>query len=126
MAQTVKKSACNEADLGSIPGVRRSPGAGHRNPLQYSCLENSMDRGDWQATIHGVAKSQTQLGNSAQHSTGLVKHIIFKLQSLGPFLKNNIFYLFSKIRFIVGNMEMYNDIRKKLKSLIILPLREKQ
>ena len=54
MAQTVKKSACNEADLGSIPGVRRSPGAGHRNPLQYSCLENSMDRGDWQATIHVV------------------------------------------------------------------------
>ena len=54
-----KKFACNKADLGSIPGVRRSPGVGHRNPLQYSCLENSMDRGDWQATIHGVAKSQT-------------------------------------------------------------------
>jgi len=54
-----KESACNLGDLGSIPGLGRSPGAGHGNPLQYSCLENSMDRGAWQATVHGVAKSQT-------------------------------------------------------------------
>ena len=50
-------------DLGTIPGLRRSPGGGHGNPLQYSCLENPMDRGGWQATIHGVAKSWTQLSN---------------------------------------------------------------
>ena len=46
---------------GSIPGLRRSPGEGHGYPFQYSCLENPLDRGAWQATVHGVAKSQTQL-----------------------------------------------------------------
>ena len=45
-------------DVGSIPGSGRFPGGGHGNPLQYSCLENPMDRGAWQATAHGVAKSQ--------------------------------------------------------------------
>ena len=47
-------------DLGSIPGWGRTPGEGNGNPLQYNCLENSMDRGAWQATVYGVAKSQTQ------------------------------------------------------------------
>jgi len=46
-------------DVGSIPELGRSPGGGHGNPLQYSCLENPMDRGAWQATVHRVAKSQT-------------------------------------------------------------------
>ena len=54
-----KESTCNAGDLSSIPGLGRSPGGGHGNPLQYSCLENPMDRGDWQATVHGVAKSWT-------------------------------------------------------------------
>ena len=53
-----KQSVCNAGDLGSIPGSGRSPGEGNGNPLQYSCLENSMDRGAWQATVHGVPKSQ--------------------------------------------------------------------
>ena len=48
-------------DMGSIPGLGISPGGGHSNPLQYSCLENSMDRGTWQATVHGVTKNQTRL-----------------------------------------------------------------
>ena len=48
-------------DSGSILGLGRSPGGGHGNPLQYSCLENPMDRGAWWATIHGVSKSQTGL-----------------------------------------------------------------
>ena len=56
-----KESAYNAGDLGLIPGLERSPGEGHSNPLQYSCLENSMDRGAWGATIHGVPKSQTWL-----------------------------------------------------------------
>jgi len=55
----VKASACNAGDPGSIPGLGRSPGEGNGNPLQYSCLENSMDRGVWQATVHGVTKGQT-------------------------------------------------------------------
>ena len=58
-----KEFACNAGDLGSITGSERSPGEGNGNPLQYSCLENPMDRGAWQAPIHGVVKSQTRLSN---------------------------------------------------------------
>ena len=57
-----KESACSVGDLGLILGLGRSPGGGHGNLLQYSCLENPMDRGAWQATVYGVAKSRTRLG----------------------------------------------------------------
>ena len=53
----VEVSASNAGDPGSIPGSGRSPGEGNNNPLQYSCLENPIDRGAWWATVHGVAKS---------------------------------------------------------------------
>ena len=56
-----KASVYNVRDLGSIPGLGRSPGGVHGNPLQYSCLENSMDRGAWQVTVRRVAKSWTRL-----------------------------------------------------------------
>ena len=56
-----KESACNAGDLGLIPGSGRSPGEGNGNPLQYSCLENLIDRGAWQAMVHGVTNSWTQL-----------------------------------------------------------------
>ena len=56
-----KASAYNAGDPGSIPGSGRSLGEGNGNPLQYYCLENPMDRGAWQATVHGVAKSRTRL-----------------------------------------------------------------
>ena len=62
-----KGSACNAADLGSIPGLGRCPGGGHGNLLQDSGLENPMDRGAWRTTVHGVAKHQTQLIDYAQH-----------------------------------------------------------
>ena len=68
----VKASACNAGDLGSIPGLGRSPGEGNGNPLQYSCLKNPMDGGAWWATVHGVAKSWTRLSDlthSLTHST---------------------------------------------------------
>ena len=55
----VKASACNAGDLGSVPGLGRSPGEGNGNPLQDSCLENPMDRGAWWTTVHGVAESDT-------------------------------------------------------------------
>ena len=58
-----KESAGNVGDLGLIPGSGRSLGEGNGNPLQYSCLENSMDRGAWWATVYGVAKSQTRLSD---------------------------------------------------------------
>ena len=60
----VKNPLANTGDIrdaGSIPGSGRSPGVGHGNPLQYSCLENPMDRGDWWAMVHSVSKSWTQL-----------------------------------------------------------------
>ena len=59
----VKASAYNAGDLGSIPGLGRSTGEGNGNLLQYSCLENPMDKGAWQATVHGVAKSRTRLSD---------------------------------------------------------------
>ena len=61
-----KESTCNAGDTGdegSIPGWGRSPGEGNDNPLQYSCLENPMDRGACRATVHGVTKSRTRLSN---------------------------------------------------------------
>ena len=58
-----KKSARSAGDPDSIPGSGKSPGEGNGKPLQYSCLENPLDRGAWQATVHGVAKSQTRLSD---------------------------------------------------------------
>ena len=58
-----KESACGAGDLGSIPGLERSPGEGNCYPLKYSCLENSMDRGACWAIIHGVVKSWTRMSN---------------------------------------------------------------
>ena len=55
-----KASVYNAGDLGLIPGLGRSPGGGNGNPLQYYCLENPMDRGAWQARVHGIAKNQTE------------------------------------------------------------------
>ena len=59
----VKNLPASAGDAGSIPGWGRSSGKGNGNTFQYSCLENSMDRGAWWATVHGVAKSQTQLSD---------------------------------------------------------------
>ena len=58
-----KESAHNAGDLGSIPGLGRSPEEGNGNSLQYSCLENPMDRGAWQSTVHGVTKGRTPLSD---------------------------------------------------------------
>ena len=74
----VKESACNVGDLGSIPGSGRSPGEGNGNPLQYSCLENPMDRGAWWATVHGVANSQTRLRDFTHSLIGIksIRHCL--------------------------------------------------
>ena len=61
MVKHLTANAEDVRDLGVIPGSGRSPGGGHGNPLQYSCLENPRDRGAWWAMVHGVAKSQTQM-----------------------------------------------------------------
>ena len=70
MVKNPPANAGNTRDLSLISGPERYPGVGNGNPLQYSCLENSMDRGAWQATVHGVAKSQTPLCTHAHiHSS---------------------------------------------------------
>ena len=61
MVKNMSASAGDVQDVGSISGLERSPGGGYGNPLQYSCLENLVDRGAWQATAHGVSKGQTLL-----------------------------------------------------------------
>ena len=73
-----KNSPANAGDVGSIPGSGRSSGGRHDTRLQYYCLGNPMDRGAWQATVHGVAESQTQLGNWTWHcKPALLNHILF-------------------------------------------------
>ena len=71
----VKASASNAGDLGSIPGLGRSPGEGNGNPLQYCCLENPMNWGAWWAAVHGVTKSQTRLSDFTYLLT--IKHSLF-------------------------------------------------
>ena len=61
VVKNLPASAGDARDMGSIPGSGRSPGEEHDNPLQYSCLENPMDRGTWRATVHGVTRSWTRL-----------------------------------------------------------------
>ena len=68
-------------DLGSIPGSGRSPGEGNDNPLQYSCLENYMDRGAWWATVHGVTES-----NMTKHSTEIILTLEYLCSNLESFL----------------------------------------
>ena len=64
-----RESACNSGDPDLIPGLGRSSGKGNGNPLQYSCLENSMDREAWLATVHGVSKGRKQLSARAHTHT---------------------------------------------------------
>ena len=64
-----KESPCNAGDLGSILGPGRSPGGGHSNPLQCSCLDNPVDRTAWQTTVHGVAQSRTRLKRLSSSSS---------------------------------------------------------
>ena len=68
-----KEPACDAGDQGSIPGLGSSSEEGNGNPLQYSCLENSMDREAWRATVFGVAKNRTQLSDLT-HNTHITYH----------------------------------------------------
>ena len=96
-------NAGDRRDLGSIPGSGRSPGGGHGHPLQYSCLENPMDEGAWQATIHRVAKSQTQMKRLSKHAhthTYIYSHLLKSENKschvlLGFFIKSQLEYLWT-------------------------------
>ena len=67
-----KESAFDTGDPGSVPELERSPGEGNSNPLQYSCRENSLDRGTWRATVHGVPKSPAQMNNQHFHFSKII------------------------------------------------------
>ena len=71
VALVVKNPPANAEDTGLICRLGRSPGGGHGNPLQYSCLENPMDRGAWWTTVHGVAKNRTLLKQLSMHACHL-------------------------------------------------------
>ena len=72
MVKNPPANAGDKRDAGSIPGLARSPGEGHGNPLQYSCLENPMDRGASQATVYRITKSWTRLKRLSMHACGLI------------------------------------------------------
>ena len=74
MVKNLPANAEDTRDVGLIPGLGRSPGVGNGNPLQYSCLENPMDRGAWWATVHGAVKSGTGL-NDLHYHLGLTLNI---------------------------------------------------
>ena len=85
-----KESACSTGhagEVGSFPRTGRSPGGGHGNLLQYSCLENLLDRGAWRATVHGVAKSWTRLRVSTNTHTNTNKQLSLGRQLLSGFYK---------------------------------------
>ena len=93
----VQESTCNagvKGDIGSIPGSGRSPGGRHGNPLQYSCLENPMNRGAWRATVHSITRSGTRLKGLSTHihvyihKEGHCSHS-YPGQSRKPFWKNS-------------------------------------
>ena len=126
MAPVVKNSSANAGVIrgsGLIPGSGRSPGRGHGNPLQYSCLENPMDRGAWRATVHhGVTKSQTRLSTHAM--TNYIEHFfqvfifhplifwvkylvtVFAHPKMVYFLINEswAFFIYSVYKFFIRNM----------------------
>ena len=78
VVENLPASAGDIRDMGLIPGSGRFPGGGHGNPLQYSRLENSMDRGTWGATVHRVTKSQTQLKHLNMHTCILLSNAVLK------------------------------------------------
>ena len=87
----VKNPPAKARDVGVLPGLGRSPGEGNGNPLQYSCLENPMDRGTWWATVHGVTKSQTPLKRLTHtHDPITIFLIVLGLFSVGLFLPSEV------------------------------------
>ena len=77
MVRNLPANAEDTRDAGSIPGLGRSPGRGNGNPFQYSCWENSMNRGTWRATVHGIAKSQTRLRTRTHRHRLMAVFLVF-------------------------------------------------
>ena len=84
----IKESGCNSGDSSSIPGSGRSPGEGNGNPHQYSCLENPMNGGAWQGTVHRVAKSQARMSNFTHSFTDTKNYSVNKSVLSAYYLTN--------------------------------------
>ena len=91
MVKSLPANAGDARDTGSIPGSEKYPGEGNDNPLQYPCLGNSMDRGAWQATVHRVTKSQTQLKQLSTHAR--TQNKLDKKQIFHDIISNLVSYL---------------------------------
>ena len=94
------KEFCNVGDTGSIPGLGGFPRGGHGNPLQYSCLENPMDRGPWKATVHRVAKSRTELSDRTH--IGLHRSLKGSLETICTFFQGGNTVQISKFRLSIN------------------------
>ena len=103
VVKNLPANAGDARDTGLIPGLRRSPGVGNGNPLQYSCLGNPMNRGAWWATVHGVAKSQTRLSICTHR---LIKGLIYLSLPRLLFL--------SRISFLIAHKHSRKPKRKPL------------
>ena len=119
----VKVSTYNVRDPGSIPGSRRSPGEGNSNPLQYSCLENPMDEGAWQAIVHGVTKSQTRLSNFTYEGQGLNSGSLRGLSGLRWYLETpSILEIKTLIKYLRFSHQNENPPDKKCRHAINIGL----
>ena len=118
--------ACNVEDLGSIPGLWRSPGGGNGNPLLYSCLENPMDRGGWWAMVHRVAPSQTRLKWLSTHAhVRSVCQLFACLISSLPILQTICQAPSPTELWLAAQMlgYVYNQLHCTLTSLLLIPKR---
>ena len=112
VVRNLAANAGDTRDAGSVPGWGRPPAGGNGNPLQSSCLENSMDRGVWWATVHGATKSQTQLRDWAH-----------QICSLSNFLCVQIYFLYSEMIHIRTNQrERHTRIGRELEGLKFIAL----
>ena len=100
-------------DVSSIPGLRSSPGGGHGNPLQYSCLENSMDRGAWWAIVRGVTKSQTRLKQLIAY-IHIYRYIYVCIHCLYAIYTDIFFFKFFSIVFSFHSLLMYYKILSRV------------
>ena len=91
MVKNTPANAGDARDAGRIPGLGRSPGGGYSNPLQCPCLENPMDRGAWQAIVHGVSKNQTQLKQFSTQCVSANPKLLIYLSPTFPFGNLSLF-----------------------------------
>ena len=108
MVKNLPANAGDPRDVGSVPGSGRAPGVGKGNPLQYCCLENSMDRGSWWATVHGIRESDTtECTHTHTHHHFLCVMRTFKIYSLSNFNINNMALLITVMMLYITYQDFY-------------------